>query len=100
MIAETKAGYQNSKVPLRMKLHCIAESEVPDGLTDQDTLNKFSQGDDNAIRKSADAAHAQTAPSLFLLQYWDNIGREPLGSRRDIVIVVEEYFLKKGFAEQ
>ena len=31
--------------------------------------------------------------------YWDNIGREPLGSRRDIVIVVEEYFLKKGFTE-
>ena len=28
-----------------------------------------------------------------------NIGREPLGSRRDIVIVVEEYFLKKGFTE-
>ena len=27
--------------------------------------------------------------------YWDNIGREPLGSRHDIVIVVEEYFLKK-----
>ena len=30
---------------------------------------------------------------------WDNIGREPLGSRRDIVIVVEEYFLKKEFTE-
>ena len=29
------------------------------------------------------------------VHYWDNIGREPLGSRHDIVIVVEEYFLKK-----
>ena len=35
----------------------------------------------------------------FVGPYWDNIGREPLGSRRDIVIVVEEYFLKKGFTE-
>ena len=37
--------------------------------------------------------------ALNVALYWDNIGREPLGSRRDIVIVVEEYFLKKGFTE-
>jgi hypothetical protein len=36
---------------------------------------------------------------MLPLHNWDNIGREPLGSRRDIVIVVEEYFLKKGFTE-
>ena len=32
VIAETNDGYKNSGIPLRAKLHCVLESDVPDGL--------------------------------------------------------------------
>ena len=33
VIAETNDGYKNSGVPLRVKLHCLLESDIPDGMS-------------------------------------------------------------------
>merc|ERR1719187_963854 len=56
LIAETNAGYINSKVPIRIKLHCLLESSIPDGLDAELTLDKFSvsEGSKNNLRRSAD----------------------------------------------
>lgn len=57
-IAETNEGYINSNIPLRVKLHCTVESDIPDYLADDDTINRFERlhNDNNEIRKSADTA--------------------------------------------
>jgi len=57
VIAETNAGYINSKVPIRIKLHCLIQSDIPDGLDSSKALTRFgtSQGRNyNKLRKSAD----------------------------------------------
>ena len=57
VIAETNQGYKNSGIPLRIALHCIQESNIPDGLGAYETLNRFTAmagGDFNGLRKSAD----------------------------------------------
>merc|ERR1719187_409153 len=56
VIAETNAGYINSKVPIRIKLHCLLESSIPDNRDPKVTLDRFaySQGSSNNLRKSAD----------------------------------------------
>jgi hypothetical protein len=56
VIAETNAGYINSKIPIRIKLHCLLESSIPDNMDPEETLNRFadSMGSSNNLRKSAD----------------------------------------------
>ena len=58
LLAETNQGYVNSRVPLRVRLHCAILSSVPDGLPPVITLKLFttSQGDLDRVRRSADAA--------------------------------------------
>ena len=58
VIAETNAGYVNSQIPLRAKLHCIEEIDIPDGKSSSSTLRNFVRSFRRAkyIRKSADAA--------------------------------------------
>jgi hypothetical protein len=56
-IAETNAGYMNSKVPIRIKLHCLIESNIPDGMDSAKALAKFGTSEGrsyNKLRKSAD----------------------------------------------
>jgi len=58
VIAETNAGYVNSNVPLRAKLHCVLETDIPDGLSQQETLSRFTDLYDGFIkvRRTADVA--------------------------------------------
>jgi hypothetical protein len=58
VIAETNDGYKNSGIPLRAKLHCVLESDVPDGLSSGLTVRLFTIGQKslNLVRKSADVA--------------------------------------------
>jgi len=62
VIAETNQGYRNSKVPIRVKLHCLIKSDIRDGQGIEYTLEQlaFKHGKNSAgynkVRKSADAA--------------------------------------------
>merc|ERR1712226_816852 len=56
VIATTNQGYINSKIPLRVVLHCMEETTVPEAqLKDLDNFAKY-KGGDNSLRGSADAA--------------------------------------------
>merc|ERR1712037_11063 len=65
-IATTNQGYINSKIPLRVKLHCLEETTVPeayftknhDGSNENHMLHVFRDynGGGNNLRRSADAA--------------------------------------------
>merc|ERR1712215_302158 len=57
LIIVTNQGYINSKIPVRVKLHCVVQSDIPDGLDSKTTLNKFehSEPNRNKLRISADA---------------------------------------------
>jgi hypothetical protein len=56
LLAETNAGYINSKIPIRIKLHCLLPSSVPDNMGAKVTLGTFawSKGSSNNLRRSAD----------------------------------------------
>ena len=41
LMAETNEGYINSRVPLRVKIHCVLETDIPDGLPPAATLRLF-----------------------------------------------------------
>ena len=58
MISLTNEGYANSGVPIRVKLHCVLQSDIPDGLSSSITLRLFTirQASLNHVRRSADAA--------------------------------------------
>ena len=43
MIAETNQGYKNSQVALKVRLHCIQQSDVADGQDSSTTLEQFTQ---------------------------------------------------------
>ena len=48
-----------SKIPIQLRLHCIMKSDVPDGLTNSQTLNEFTRRGTsydkwNGLRMSAD----------------------------------------------
>jgi hypothetical protein len=57
-IAQANAGYMNSNIPMRLKLHCLIPSSVADGLEASWSLPRFtrSMGRDNynLLRRSAD----------------------------------------------
>merc|ERR1712215_13765 len=57
LIIVTNQGYINSKIPVRVKLHCAVQLDIPDGLDAKTTLNIFEQSEPNRnkLRKSADA---------------------------------------------
>merc|ERR1712083_629827 len=56
VIATANQGYINSKIPLRVVLHCMEETTVPEAqLKDLDNFAKY-KGGDNSLRGSADAA--------------------------------------------
>jgi len=57
VIAETNAGYANTEIPIRIKLHCLIESTIPDGQGSSFTLRQFAYthgSDYNKLRRSAD----------------------------------------------
>ena len=58
VIAETNDGYKNSNIPLHAKLHCVLESDIPDGLPSGLALRILTirQMSLNLVRRSADAA--------------------------------------------
>ena len=58
LIAETSEGYINSGVPLRVKLHCVLETDIPDGLPPAATLRLFTLKKSrlSSLRVSADTA--------------------------------------------
>ena len=58
LISETNQGYINSKVPLRVKRHCLEQVLIPDGLDAKVTLTKlqFMRSSIAEILQSADAA--------------------------------------------
>ena len=58
VVAETNDGYKNSGIPLRVKLHCVLMSDIPDGLPSFVALRLFTirQASLNLVRRSADAA--------------------------------------------
>jgi len=66
VIAESNAGYINSFIPIRMKLHCLIESSIPDGLDADTTLNRFAGSDSsyNNLRRSADT-------TILLVDHYD-----------------------------
>ena len=43
VIAETNQGYKNSQVALKVRLHCIQQSDVADGQDSSTTLEQFTQ---------------------------------------------------------
>ena len=43
VIAETNQGYVNSEIPIRARLHCIAESDIQDGQDSSETLSQFTK---------------------------------------------------------
>ena len=57
VIHKTNQGYINSKVALRVRLHCLVESDIEDGLDATTTLTKFRESQDKTdnVRMSADA---------------------------------------------
>jgi hypothetical protein len=58
VIAETNEGYANSGVPMRVKLHCLLRTQIPDRLDSKQTVRllRHSQPDVDTVRRSADAA--------------------------------------------
>merc|ERR1719348_907340 len=57
VIAETNQGYINSRVPLRVKSHCIAAASLRDNYDSSAMLNQFSNYKPiTELRNSADAA--------------------------------------------
>jgi len=69
VIAETNTGYINSKIPLRVKLHCLLESSIPDGLDADTALNRFaeSESSNTILRRSADT-------TILLVDHFDDGG--------------------------
>ena len=57
VIAETNQGYINSKIPIRVKAHCMEQISIVQGGA-EDTLNRFTnfRGTNIALRNTADAA--------------------------------------------
>ena len=56
VIAVTNQGYINSKIPLRVTLHCMEETTKPESqMADLDIFRRY-KGGDNGLRGSADAA--------------------------------------------
>ena len=59
VIAETNQGYSNSGVPLRARLHCAIQTDLPDGMEASQTLAMFKNSKNKMyemIRHSADAS--------------------------------------------
>ena len=58
VIAETNEGYRNSGVGLRVALHCLLQSDIPDRLDSRQTVRLLtnSQATVNTVRRSADSA--------------------------------------------
>ena len=56
VVADTNQGYINSKIPLRITLHCMEETTKGESeLADLDIFRRY-KGGDNGLRGSADAA--------------------------------------------
>merc|ERR1719505_540960 len=56
VVAQTNQGYENSKIPVRVKLHCMEETNVPEAqMNDLGVFNRYKGGGNN-LRGSADAA--------------------------------------------
>ena len=56
VIATTNQGYINSKIPLRVTLHCLEETTKPEAqMADLDIFRRY-KGGGNGLRGSADAA--------------------------------------------
>merc|ERR1712180_73697 len=56
VVAQTNQGYENSKIPVRVKLHCMEETTVPEAqINDLGVFNRYKGGGNN-LRGSADAA--------------------------------------------
>ena len=49
LIAEANDGFKNSKIPLRVKIHCIKISNIEDGLSSDKTLDKFTKSGYNLM---------------------------------------------------
>ena len=62
-IEDTNQGYRNSKVPLLARVHCIIQSEVPDGLQSSDTLKRFS----NSLMRNGKRIRPNSADATILL---------------------------------
>ena len=43
VIAETNEGYKNSNVPIRVKVQCVLESDIPDGQDSSATLEQLTK---------------------------------------------------------
>ena len=69
VIAETNQGYINSKIPVRVKAHCIEQATINDEQSASNIINKFSnmKGTSAALRNTADAA-------ALLVQDFDSCG--------------------------
>jgi hypothetical protein len=56
VVAQTNQGYKNSKIPVRVKLHCMEETTVPEAqISDLGVFTRYKGGGNN-LRGSADAA--------------------------------------------
>merc|ERR1711934_1055837 len=56
VVDQTNQGYKNSKIPVRVKLHCMEETTVPEAqISDLGVFNRYKGGGNN-LRGSADAA--------------------------------------------
>ena len=79
VIAETNEGYKNSNIPVRVRLHCVQESDIQDGQDSSAVLQQFSQSQTNfnAVRKSADAAillvNSFSSPGACGVNWFDTI---------------------------
>jgi len=58
VIAETNEGYRNSGINLRVRVHCLLESKIPDGLDNKQSVRllRHSEPTNNLVRHSADTA--------------------------------------------
>jgi len=69
VVADTNQGYINSKIPLRVKAHCIEAANLHDIYNSQDMVHKFScYKSQKELLNSADAA-------TLLISNYDNCGR-------------------------
>ena len=78
LIADTNHGYSNSKIPIRAKLHCLMEADIPDGQEPQYTLETFRSylRDSKRDKNSADSMVLLVKTSTLCgRRYVDGIGR-------------------------
>jgi len=59
VIEETNTGYENSNIPIRLKLHCLKKSPISDYQTGTDTLTAF--------RASASLAELKSSADMAIL---------------------------------